>query len=64
MKYLLDTNVCIRFLNGRSPAIKHHMAAVQAEDIALPHDLILVTHNTREFSRVPNLQIADWESDD
>jgi len=29
--------------------------------IALARDLTLVTHNTREFSRVPNLKIEDWE---
>ena len=29
--------------------------------IALSNDLILVTHNTREFSRVPELSIEDWE---
>lgn len=29
--------------------------------IALANKLILVTHNTREFSRVANLQIEDWE---
>ena len=134
MKYLLDTNTCIRYLNGRSPAIKNHMATVQPEDIAvcsvvkaelfygalksgrpvenlqhqeqfvsrfvslpfddlaaemygrirtdlekmgqpigpndlliaaiaLSHSLTLVTHNTREFSRVNNLQIADWEAE-
>ncbi|HSI37222.1 MAG: PIN domain-containing protein [Phycisphaerae bacterium] len=28
--------------------------------IALANDLILVTHNTREFSRVPGLQLEDW----
>lgn len=28
---------------------------------ALSRGLILVTHNTREFSRVPGLQIEDWE---
>lgn len=28
---------------------------------ALARDLILVTHNTREFSRVPKLRIEDWE---
>lgn len=28
---------------------------------ALVHDLILVTHNTREFQRVPGLHIEDWE---
>ncbi len=28
---------------------------------ALARDLTLVTHNTREFSRVPGLRIEDWE---
>lgn len=138
MKYLLDTNTCIRFINGRSPAIRARMLtvddaeiaisaivqAVQAEmytgsaksqtpqrsreiqeeffqrfvtipfdrqaariygDIrgqleaqgtpiggndlliaatAIAHDLILVTHNTREFGRVVGLKIEDWETDD
>jgi len=27
---------------------------------ALALDLVLVTHNTREFSRVPELRIEDW----
>jgi tRNA(fMet)-specific endonuclease VapC len=30
--------------------------------IALAENLILVTHNTREFSRVPGLQIEDWQT--
>ena len=29
--------------------------------IALTHQAMLVTHNTREFSRVAGLQIEDWE---
>ena len=29
--------------------------------IALAHGLILVTHNTAEFSRVPGLALDDWE---
>ena len=29
--------------------------------ITLADDLILVTHNTSEFSRVPGLRLADWE---
>lgn len=29
--------------------------------IALKHDLILVTHNTREFSRIEGLKLEDWE---
>ncbi len=28
---------------------------------ALAHDLTLVTHNTREFSRVVGLRVEDWE---
>lgn len=29
--------------------------------IALSNHLILVTHNTREFSRVEGLMLEDWE---
>jgi tRNA(fMet)-specific endonuclease VapC len=29
---------------------------------ALANDLILVTHNTGEFSRVPGLRLEDWEA--
>ena len=28
--------------------------------IALTHDLTLVTHNSREFNRVPGLRVEDW----
>ncbi len=33
----------------------------QIAAIALANHLILVTHNTREFQRVQNLQLEDWE---
>jgi tRNA(fMet)-specific endonuclease VapC len=133
MKYLLDTNTCIRHLNQRSPSITRRLAELSVEDIAvcsvvkaelfagaaksqtpaktlikqqifldrfvsLPFDdkaasvygtkrayleqrgtpigpvdmfiaaialannLILVTHNTAEFSRVPDLKLEDWET--
>src|ERR1017187_857110 len=29
--------------------------------IARAHGLTLVTHNTREFSRVPGLKLEDWQ---
>lgn len=29
--------------------------------IALANNLILVTHNTKEFSRIPGLTLEDWE---
>lgn len=31
--------------------------------IAVAHDLILVTHNTKEFIRVEGLKLEDWEID-
>lgn len=34
---------------------------MQIAAIALANNLILVTHNTREFSRVEGLQVEDWE---
>lgn len=34
---------------------------LQIASIALVHDLILVTHNISEFSRVDNLKYEDWE---
>lgn len=34
---------------------------LQIAAIALANHLTLVTHNTREFSRIPNLNLTDWE---
>ena len=133
MKYLLDTNTCIRYLNQRSERIIRQMEATSPDDvgvcavtraelifgalksnnpaktlaqqraflaplgtlpfdnaaaehyarirakleaagtpigpndlliavIGLAHGLIVVTHNTREFSRVDKLHIEDWET--
>ncbi|MCB1673453.1 MAG: type II toxin-antitoxin system VapC family toxin [Pseudomonadales bacterium] len=33
---------------------------MQIAAIALIYDLTIVTHNLREFERVPNLRIEDW----
>jgi len=132
MKYLLDTNACIKFINGDSESIKLKLQSYKPEDIllcsivkselmygvqkstktaknrerlnqfflpfeslsfddncaavyseiraalekkgnvigaydmqiaaiAIRYNLILVTHNTKEFSRIANLKIEDWE---
>ncbi|MTJ52502.1 type II toxin-antitoxin system VapC family toxin, partial [Anabaena sp. UHCC 0253] len=29
--------------------------------IAIANNLTLITHNTREFSRIDNLKLEDWE---
>jgi tRNA(fMet)-specific endonuclease VapC len=34
---------------------------MQIAAIAVVHGLILVTHNTKEFGRIPWLKIEDWE---
>lgn len=132
MKYLLDTNTCIRYMNGRAPQIRERMRMVSEADIAIStitkgemyagaaksqmpqrsrarqdaffirfaslpfdeaaanefgrirahlemagmpigpydlqiaaiaaaHGLIVVTHNVKEFGRIPGLQTEDWE---
>jgi tRNA(fMet)-specific endonuclease VapC len=33
---------------------------LQIAAIALAHSLTVVTHNTREFARVPGLKLEDW----
>ena len=35
---------------------------LQIAAVALAENLTLVTHNTREFGRVPGLQIEDWQT--
>lgn len=35
MKYLLDTNPCIRYLNGRSPQIREKLLTLDDADIAV-----------------------------
>ncbi len=35
---------------------------LQIAAIALTYDLTLITHNVREFNRVENLKIEDWQA--
>lgn len=35
MRYLLDTNTCIAYLNGRSPAVRGRLEGLSPQDVAL-----------------------------
>ena len=35
MTYLLDTNTCIRYLNGRSPQVRSNLESLSPEEVAL-----------------------------
>jgi len=48
-----------RDLERKGSAIGPH--DLQIASVALRHDLTLVTHNTREFIRVDNLKLEDWQ---
>lgn len=56
---------------GHHARIRAHLAALgtpigpndlMIASIAVSRNLTLVTHNTREFSRVPGLMIEDWQA--
>ena len=42
---------------GKTPCENDLMIA----SIALANNLILITHNIKEFSRIENLKLEDWE---
>ena len=59
-----DKACCIEFgrLNGR---LLTRGIVVSPPDLiiaatALVHDLTLVTHNTRDFQKIPDLRLEDW----
>lgn len=35
MKYLLDTNACIRYINGRAPKLRTKLSLVNFQDVAV-----------------------------
>lgn len=48
------------FLGKRGTPIGPYDTQIAA--IALSHGFILVSHNLREFNRVPGLSVVDWEA--
>ncbi|MGI0482668.1 hypothetical protein ACN4EE_18020 [Geminocystis sp. CENA526] len=67
---MLDTNTCIKYLNSSNNNIITPLNCLSPDNvflcdiasIAIANNLILVTHNVCEFSRVENLKYEDWES--
>src|SRR5437762_14326998 len=70
----LSRFVSLPFDDGAAEAYARVRAALQSAGspigpndlliaaIALANDATLVTHNTSDFGRVPNLRIEDWEA--
>ena len=50
MSYLLDTDICIYWLNGWDRVIA---------SVALVENRILVTNNTRHYQRISDLQLEN-----
>ncbi len=72
MLYLLDTNVIAIYLNQRSLLLRQRLERISPAEIAVCSVVKLElfygalrsgnpTHNTREFERVAELKIEDWE---
>ena len=59
MAYLLDTNILLRTIDLQHPLNQDTTQAI--ETLRSANNLILVTHNVDEFSRVEGLTIEDWE---
>ena len=57
MRYLLDTNICVTYLNSRSALARDRLRSL----IVMVSNLILVTYNIRKFERVEGLPPEDWE---
>lgn len=53
-KFLLDTDICIHFLKGELDLL--------IGSSAIANGLIMVTKNSREFSRLSGLTIENWAS--
>ena len=66
--YLFDTNLAAAHRFGEIRAELNRQGLpigpydLQIAAIALANQLVLVTHNVAEFSRVPNLKCVDWET--
>ena len=57
----VEYGILRRFLESQGTTIGPNDLLIAA--ISLANDLTLVTHNVREFNRVPGLRVEDWQSE-
>jgi tRNA(fMet)-specific endonuclease VapC len=55
-----DTMAATEFTRLRQEGIRIGTMDLKIAAIALANDATVITRNTRDFSRVPNLKIEDW----
>jgi predicted nucleic acid-binding protein len=58
---LVAETLMIAFTVVMSHELRQRPHDLQIAAVALRHDLTLVTHNSREFSRIAALRLEDWE---
>lgn len=66
LESLIFNDVCAQYYGLLREELARKGQLIGANDMliaatALTYQVILVTHNVREFSRVSNLQFEDWE---
>lgn len=59
-RFLNSTRRTRAFLASKGAPIGPYDVLIAGQAVA--RQMILVTHNTNEFGRVPGLQIEDWET--
>lgn len=55
-----DTRAAVEFKRLRQEGIRIGTMDLKIAAIALANDATVITRNTRDFSRVPNLKFEDW----
>jgi tRNA(fMet)-specific endonuclease VapC len=60
-----DCSECFGRVRGQSLLYGLSLSRIDLmiASVALVHDLTVVTHNTADFRRIPNLRIEDWLTD-
>ena len=61
MKYLLDTNTCIRYINGRAPQIRLRLHAVSRSEVAISTITIAEMFFGAAKSQTPDVSLKKQE---